>query len=73
MQIYRYLRIEERLTPGKTLALFGPRRVGKLFGYEMKWKDKKVSLPYEWKNNYGDKAEWHLVNPKNALKFIGIE
>lgn len=48
-------------------------REGKLFGYEMKWKDKKVSPPYEWKESYGDKAEWQLVSPMNALKFLGIE
>lgn len=47
-------------------------RGGKLYGYEMKWKDKSVSAPYEWKESYGDNAEWQLINPKNALEFLNI-
>lgn len=47
-------------------------RGGKLFGYEMKWKDKAISAPYEWKDSYGDKAEWQLISPQNALDFLDI-
>ncbi|MEI6054091.1 MAG: ATP-binding protein [Candidatus Saccharibacteria bacterium] len=48
-------------------------RDGKLFGYEMKWKDKAISAPYEWKESYGEISEWHLVNPINALDFLNFK
>lgn len=48
-------------------------RGGKLYGYEMKWKDKSVSAPYEWVESYGDGAEWQVINPKNALEFLEIK
>lgn len=48
-------------------------RAGKLYGYEMKWKDKSVSAPYEWKESYGDNAEWQMVSPQNALVFLNIK
>lgn len=48
-------------------------RGGKLYGYEMKWKDKSVSAPYEWRESYGDEAEWQVVSPKNALEFLKIK
>lgn len=48
-------------------------RDGKLFGYEMKWKDKVASAPNEWKETYGDEAEWQVISPANALGFLGIE
>jgi hypothetical protein len=47
-------------------------RGGKLYGYEMKWKDKSISAPYEWEESYGDNAEWQMINPKNALEFLNI-
>jgi len=48
-------------------------RAGKLYGYEMKWKDKSVSAPYEWKESYGDNAEWQMISPQNALVFLNIK
>jgi predicted AAA+ superfamily ATPase len=47
-------------------------RDGKLFGYEFKWKDKAVSIPKEWIETYGNDAEWKVINPANALNFLGI-
>ncbi|MBU6389506.1 ATP-binding protein [Patescibacteria group bacterium] len=47
-------------------------REGKLFGYEMKWKEKAVSAPDEWKETYGDAAQWQPIYPANALAFLGI-
>jgi predicted AAA+ superfamily ATPase len=47
-------------------------REGKLFAYEMKWKDKAVSPPSEWRDAYGDKADWAVVTPANALEFLQI-
>lgn len=47
-------------------------RDGKLFGYEMKWKDKSVSAPKEWLETYGDEAEWQIVHQNNALQFLNI-
>lgn len=47
-------------------------RGGKLFAYEMKWKDKNVSIPKEWADAYGENTEWQVINPNNALHFLGI-
>ncbi|HSX02454.1 MAG TPA: AAA family ATPase [Candidatus Saccharimonadia bacterium] len=47
-------------------------REGKLFAYEMKWKDKAVSAPTEWQEAYGDKAQWEVVSPATLLKLLGI-
>jgi len=35
-------------------------RDGKLFGYELKWKDKTTTAPKEWFETYGNEAEWEL-------------
>jgi len=48
-------------------------RDGMLFGYEMKWKQKVISAPYEWIESYGDKAKWQLITPQNALSFLDIK
>jgi predicted AAA+ superfamily ATPase len=48
-------------------------RAGKLFGYEMKWKEKNVSAPKEWQEAYANDAEWQVVNPTNALAFLDIK
>ena len=45
-------------------------RDGKLFGYEMKWKDKPASAPQTWWDTYGKEAHWELITPENLLKFI---
>jgi predicted AAA+ superfamily ATPase len=47
-------------------------RDGKLFGYELKWKDKAVSAPKEWFEAYGDEAEWQVIHQNNALRFLDI-
>jgi predicted AAA+ superfamily ATPase len=47
-------------------------RSGKLFGYEMKWKEKLATLPKEWKETYGNEAEWQVIHPANALDFLAI-
>jgi uncharacterized protein len=46
-------------------------RSGKLYGYEMKWKDKQTSPPNEWQATYGDEAEWQVISSSNALDFVG--
>ncbi len=47
-------------------------RNGKLFGYELKWKDKTTTAPKEWFETYGSEAEWGVIHPNNALQFLGI-
>lgn len=44
-------------------------RSGKLFGYEMKWKDKAAKAPNEWQDTYKDQAEWEVITPKNIVDF----
>ena len=48
-------------------------REGKLFGYELKWKEKAITPPKEWNETYGVDATWEVVHPNNALQFLGIE
>jgi len=44
-------------------------REGKLYGFEFKWKDKKVTAPKEFLQNYKE-AEFSVIHPKNYLEFI---
>lgn len=44
-------------------------RGGKLLGFEIKWKNKKISAPHEWKENY-PKADFKVINQENYLEFI---
>lgn len=44
-------------------------RDGKLFGYEIKWGDKKVKEPKIWKETY-DNAEFEVINQENYLDFV---
>ena len=44
-------------------------RDGKLFGYEIKWNDKKAKEPKLWKKTYNN-AEYKIINQKNYLDFI---
>jgi len=44
-------------------------RDGKLFGYEVKWKDKKVKEPKDWKIAYPN-SEFRVINNENYLDFI---
>jgi len=47
-------------------------REGKLFGFEMKWKNKKITAPKEWLESYPDSAKFQVVSPDNALDFLDI-
>jgi predicted AAA+ superfamily ATPase len=47
-------------------------RDGKLFGYEMKWKDSQIAPPAEWIEAYPTETEWQVVTPKTALSFLDI-
>ncbi|MCK4532315.1 ATP-binding protein [bacterium] len=42
---------------------------GKLFGYEIKWQDKKLKPPKEWCKTYKE-SEYHLISPNNYIEFI---
>ena len=44
-------------------------REGKLFGYEIKLKNKAVKQPLDWKKNYAN-ATFEIVNKENFQKFI---
>jgi predicted AAA+ superfamily ATPase len=44
-------------------------REGKLYGFEFKWKDKKVTAPKEFLQGYKE-AEFSVIHPKNYLDFI---
>lgn len=42
---------------------------GKLFAYEMKFKNKKVKIPPQWQKNY-ENYDYQVVNKDNYLDFI---
>ena len=42
---------------------------GKLFGYEIKWKNKKIKIPKEWKENYPNTI-FNVIHQENYLDFI---
>ena len=44
-------------------------REGKLFGYEIKWGDKKIKEPKIWRETYPN-AEYKVINQENYLEFI---
>lgn len=44
-------------------------RNGKLYGYEIKWKNKKVKPPKEWLKAYKN-SKYQLINKSNYLEFI---
>ena len=44
-------------------------REGKLFGYEIKWGDKKIKEPKIWRETYPN-AEYEVINQENYLEFI---
>lgn len=48
---------------------FVEERDGKLYGYEIKWGNKKYKEPKLWKETY-DNAEFKLINQENYLEFI---
>jgi uncharacterized protein len=45
-------------------------RDGKLFAYEFKFSNKRVSVPSQWKKTYPD-AEFRVINRDNWLDFVG--
>lgn len=45
-------------------------RDGTLYGYEMKWRDKRVSPPAEWLEAYPGKTQWQTVTPQTAWGFL---
>jgi uncharacterized protein len=47
-------------------------RGGKLYGYEFKWRNKKITVPDEWEDAYSNSAEWSVISPENALDFVGL-
>lgn len=44
-------------------------RDGSLFGYEFKWKEKKVKIPTQWKSAYPD-ASFELINTNNFSEWL---
>ncbi len=45
-------------------------REGKLFAYELKWKEgKKTQVPHDWQKAYPE-SEYHVITPENFLSFI---
>lgn len=44
-------------------------RKGKLFGYEIKWRDKRIKTPKAWLETY-KKATYQVINKNNYLEFI---
>lgn len=44
-------------------------REGKLFGYEIKWGDKKINAPRDWSQTYKN-SEFHIINKENYMGFI---
>lgn len=44
-------------------------RDGSLFGYEFKWKEKKVKIPTQWKNTYPD-ASFEVINMNNFNEWL---
>jgi hypothetical protein len=57
-----------RTYDGKEIDLVEERE-GKLFGYEVKWTDKKKKKPREWLETYKN-SEYSVINKKNYLDFI---
>ena len=44
-------------------------REGKLFGYEFKWRNKKVKIPSQWKSAYPE-ATFEVVNSDNFIDWL---
>ncbi len=45
-------------------------RDGLLYGYEMKWRDKRVAPPTEWLEAYPGKTQWQTITPQTAWGFL---
>ena len=50
---------------------FVEEREGKLFGYEFKWREKKVKAPKDWQTTYPN-AIFELIHQNNYLNFITL-
>ncbi|MFC1566445.1 ATP-binding protein [bacterium] len=48
---------------------FIEEREGKLFAFEIKWKESKVKIPIDWQNNYKN-SEFSVITNENYLDFI---
>jgi len=48
---------------------FVEEREGKLFAYEIKWKDLRVKVPKAWEKSYKN-SEFSVINNQNYLNFI---
>lgn len=48
---------------------FVEEREGKLYGYEIKWGDKKIKQPKDWIRTYKN-AKYEIINQENYLEFI---
>ena len=48
---------------------FIEERGGRLFGYEIKWKNKSASAPGEWRKNYPN-SEFQIIDRENYLDFV---
>lgn len=48
---------------------FVEEKDGKLFGYEMKWSDRKVNEPKDWKDNYTN-ASFEVISKETYLDFL---
>ena len=44
-------------------------REGKLYGYEIKWKQEKLKPPKDWTENYKN-ASYKVITKKNYLEFV---
>jgi len=55
--------------PNKVIVIYGARRCGKLYVYEIEYGDKKVKVPTKWKSAY-EKALYTLINTENYLDFV---
>jgi len=44
-------------------------REGRLFGYEVKWKNERVKVPRDWAVSYPD-ASYEVIHRENYLQFI---
>ena len=60
----------DKNTVSRYLDLLVEEREGKLFGYEMKWKNKSVTSPQAWIATYEKEARWELITPENFLDFV---
>ena len=49
---------------------FIEEREGKLYGFEIKWKERQIGPPADWLSAYPN-SEFSVISPDNYLEFIG--